>query len=86
MAEVVRGRIDRNATAAHAEAWTAVHVEVPDRPAFREVAETELLSAFMMATSHDTRSDRASSPHGRRRGAARVMIGAGSPRAPVAPG
>ncbi|MEP7117664.1 MAG: Fic family protein [Acidobacteriota bacterium] len=44
VAEVVRGRMDRRATAAHVEAWAAAHVDESDRVAFREVAETELLS------------------------------------------
>lgn len=43
VAEVVRGRRDRRTAAARIEAWAAAHIVEGDRPAFREVAETELL-------------------------------------------
>ena len=44
VSEVVRGRLDRRAAAAHVEAWTAAHIDAGDRTAFRDAAETELLS------------------------------------------
>lgn len=44
VSEVVRGRLDRRAAAAHVEAWTAAHIGAGDRTAFRDAAETELLS------------------------------------------
>jgi hypothetical protein len=44
VSEVVRGRLDRRAAAAHVEAWTVAHIDAGDRTAFRDAAETELLS------------------------------------------
>lgn len=44
VAEVVQGRMDRKTAAAHIASWAMAHLEENDRPTFREVAETELLS------------------------------------------
>jgi DNA-binding transcriptional ArsR family regulator len=43
VAEVVKGRMERKAAAAHIASWAAAHLEEGERAAFREVAETELL-------------------------------------------
>lgn len=43
VAEVVRGRMDRQTAAAHIASWTATRLEEADRTAFRDVAEAELL-------------------------------------------
>ena len=42
--EVVRGRMDKAQASAHVEAWTARHIDEPDRGRFCEIAERELLS------------------------------------------
>jgi hypothetical protein len=42
--EVVRGRIDRKAAAAHISSWVGDNVMPAERERFREAAETELLS------------------------------------------
>ena len=40
---VIRGRMDKMRANAHVEAWTARHVDEPDRGRFCEIAERELL-------------------------------------------
>ncbi len=42
--EVIRGRMDKAEASVHVEAWTARHVDEPDRGRFCEIAERELLS------------------------------------------
>jgi len=42
--EVIRGRMDKAQASAHVAAWTARHVDGPDRVRFCEIAERELLS------------------------------------------
>jgi Fic family protein len=44
VAEVVRGRMDRRTAENQVESWAMEHIEEGDRSAFREVAESELLS------------------------------------------
>ena len=41
---VVRGRMDKVQANAHVEAWTAQHIDEPERGRFCEIAERELLS------------------------------------------
>ena len=41
--EVVQGHLDRPTAAARITSWTSAHLDEPDREAFREVAENELL-------------------------------------------
>ncbi|MYE00877.1 MAG: Fic family protein [Alphaproteobacteria bacterium] len=42
--EVIRGRMNKAEASVHVEAWTARHVDEPDRGRFCEIAQRELLS------------------------------------------